>query len=75
MLSGIMKGITINDRMSYGKIIIIVAFTFAILGCTTEGTSTKKGRFGHWIYSGSSTFPQVFQCVETFKPHKNTECE
>ena len=46
-----------------------------LIGCTTEGTSTKKGRFGHWIYSGSSTFPQVFQCVETFKPHKNTECE
>ena len=73
MLSEIMTG-TLNDKMSYGKI-IIVACTFAILGCTTEGTSTKKGRFGHWIYSGSSTFPQVFQCVETFKPHKNTECE
>ena len=73
MLSGIMTGL-LNDRMFYGKI-IIVAFTFAILGCTTEGTSKTKGTYGHWIYRGSSTFNQVFQCVEEFAPHKNKECK
>ena len=74
MLSETTTGL-LNDKMSYGKIIIIVAFTFAILGCTTERTNKLEGKYGHWIYSGSSTFPQIFQCVETFKPHKNTECE
>ena len=74
MLSGIMIGVILNDRMFYAKI-IIVAFTFAILGCTTEGTSKTKGTYGHWIYRGSSTFNQVFQCVEEFEPHQNKECE
>ena len=69
-----MIGLTLKDRMSYGKI-IIVAFTFAILGCTTEGTSKTKATYGHWIYRGSSTFNQVFQCVEEFEPHQNKECE
>ena len=66
---------TLSNKMSYGKIIIIVAVAFAILGCTTEGTSKLEGKYGHWIYRGSSTFPQVFQCVETFKPHQNKQCE
>ena len=70
-----MTGITISDKMSYGKILIIVAYTFAILGCTTERTNELEGKYGHWKYRGSSTFPQIFQCVETFKPHKNKECE
>ena len=70
-----MIGITISDKMSYGKIIIIVASAVAILGCTTEGTSNLEGKYGHWKYRGSSTFPQIFQCVETFKPHQNKECE
>ena len=70
-----MIGITISDKMSYGKIIIIVAYTFAILGCTTERTNELEGKYGHWKYRGSSTFPQIFQCVETFKPHQNKECE
>jgi len=65
----------LNDRITYGKVLIIVAFTFAILGCTTEGTSKTKGTYGHWIYRGSSTFNQVFQCVEEFAPHKNKECK
>ena len=73
MLSEIMKE-TLKDRMFYAKI-IIVAFTFAILGCTTERTNDLEGKYGHWKYKGSSTFPQVFQCVETFKPHQNKECK
>ena len=75
MLSGIMIEATLNDKMSYGKILIIVACTITILGCTTERKHDLEGKYGHWIYSGSSTFPQVFQCVETFKPHQNKECE
>ena len=70
-----MTGITISDKMSYGKIIIIVASAVAILGCTTEGTSKPETKYGHWIYRGSSTFPQIFQCVDKFKPHQNQECE
>ena len=61
--------------MSYGKIIIIVASAVAILGCTTERTNELEGKYGHWKYTGSSTFPQVFQCVQEFKPHQNKECE
>ena len=73
MLSGITTE-TLSNKMSYGKIIIIVAVTFAIFGCTTEKTSKLEGKYGHWIYRGSSTFDQIFQCVEIFKPHKNKEC-
>ena len=61
--------------MSYGKIIIIVAYTFAILGCTTERTNELEGKYGHWKYRGSSTFKQIFQCVDKFKPHQNETCE
>ena len=75
MLSGIMIEATLNDKMSYGKILIIVACTIAILGCTTERTNELEGKYGHWKYKGSSTFPQVFQCVQEFKPHQNKECE
>jgi hypothetical protein len=64
---------TENDRMFYGKIIIIMAFTVTVFGCT--GTSKKEGLYGHWIYRGSSTFKQVFQCVDKFEPHQNHECE
>ena len=60
--------------MSYGKILIIMAVTIAVLGCTTERTSKLEGKFGHWIYRGSSTFKPVFQCVEKFAPHQNKEC-
>ena len=65
----------LKDKSTYGKIIIIMAITFAIFGCTTEKTSKTEPKFGHWIYRGSSTFDQIFQCVEIFKPHKNKECE
>ena len=63
----------LNDRMFYVKI-FIMAFTVTVLfGCT--GTNTKEGLYGHWIYRGSSTFPQIFQCVDKFEPHQNHECE
>ena len=75
MLSGTMSEVTREDRMFYVKILIIMAFTFTILGCTTEGTSKLEGKYGHWKYKGSSTFPQVFQCVQEFKPHQNKQCE
>jgi len=58
--------------MSYGKIIIIMAVTVTVFGCT--GT-TKEDRYGFWIYRGSSTFPQIFQCVDKFKPHQDKECD
>jgi hypothetical protein len=61
--------------MSYGKILIFVAITFTVLGCTTEGTSNLEGKYGHWIYRGSSTFNQIFQCVDKFEPHQNKECK
>ena len=64
----------LKDKSTYGKIIIIVAITFAIFGCTTEKTSKIEPKYGHWIYRGSSTFDQIFQCVEIFKPHQNKEC-
>ena len=70
-----MTGITISDKMSYGKIIIIVASTVAILGCTTKGTNDLEGKYGHGKYRGSSTFPQIFQCVDKFKPHQDQPCE
>ena len=70
-----MIGITISDKMSYGKIIIIVASAIAILGCTTERTNDLEGKYGHWKYRGSSTFPQIFQCVDRFKPHQDEPCE
>ena len=75
MLSGIMIETTLNDKMSYGKILIIVAFTFAILGCTPERTNDLEDKYGHWKYRGSSTFKQIFQCVDPFKPHQNQPCE
>ena len=70
-----MIGITISDKMSYGKITFIVAWTIAILVCTTERKHELEGKYGHWKYRGSSTFPQIFQCVDKFKPHQNQECE
>ena len=75
MLSGIMIETTLNDKMSYGKILIIVAYTFAILGCTTERTNELEGKYGHWKYRGSSTFKQIFQCVDPFKPHQDQSCK
>ena len=75
MLSGIMIEATLNDKMSYGKILIIVACTIAILGCTTERKHELEGKYGHWKYRGSSTFPQIFQCVDRFKPHQDEPCE
>jgi len=53
----------------------ILIIALVLIGCSIKEVGSKQGLFGHWRYKGSSTFPQVFQCVETFKPHKNTECE
>ena len=55
--------------------VFLIMIALILIGCSNKGTSTKEGLYGHWKYRGSSTFPQVFQCVETFKPHQNKECE
>ena len=55
--------------------VFLIMIALILIGCSSKGTSTKEGLYGHWKYRGSSTFPQVFQCVETFKPHQNKECE
>jgi len=52
----------------------LLMIALVLIGCSSSQTSTNEGKYGHWIYSGSSTFPQVFQCVEIFKPHQNKEC-
>jgi hypothetical protein len=54
---------------------LILMFALVLIGCTTEETSKTKPKYGHWIYRGSSTFDQIFQCVELFEPHQNKECE
>ena len=53
----------------------LIMIALVLIGCTTEGTSKTKATYGHWIYRGSSTFNQVFQCVEEFEPHQNKECK
>ena len=50
-----------------------MAFTVTVFGCT--GTSKKEDLYGHWIFRGSSTFQQDFQCVDKFEPHQNRECK
>ena len=53
-----------------GRIIKLFIIVFMLMGCT----SIKEGKYGHWIFRGSSTFNQVFQCVEEYKPHQDKEC-
>ena len=60
--------------MSLAGRIVIVAFMVTMLGCATKGSDTLEDKFGHWKYRGSSTFPQIFQCVDKFKPHQDIEC-
>ena len=55
--------------------VFLIMIALILIGCSNKGTSTKAGLYGHWKYRGSSTLPQVFQCVETFKPHQNKECQ
>ena len=56
--------------MKYYLLIIVLV----LIGCTPEGTSQKEAKYGHWIFRGSATFKQIFQCVDEFKPHQNQEC-
>ena len=74
MLFGTMRGMIREDRMFYVKTLIIIAIAFTILGCTTERKHDLEGKYGHWKYRGSSTFKQIFQCVDKFKPHQDQEC-
>ena len=58
---------------SAGRIIIVVAIMVTMLGCASKDTK-KEAKYGHWIYRGSSTFEQIFQCVDKFEPHQNKDC-
>ena len=46
-----------------------------LIGCSSKSTNELEGKYGHWKYRGSSTFPQIFQCVDKFEPHQNKECK
>ena len=61
--------------MSLAGRIIIVALMVTMLGCASKGSGTKEAKYGHWKFKGSSTFPQIFQCVQEFKPHQNKQCD
>jgi len=50
----------------------LLMIAFILLSCSSK--EIGKATYGHWIYRGSSTFQQVFQCVEEFPPHQNKEC-
>ncbi len=52
----------------------IFMFVLILIGCSSKEVGSMEGMFGHWKYRGSSTFPQVFQCVKPFKPFINKEC-
>ena len=56
--------------MKYYLLIIVLV----LIGCSSKETGTKEAKYGYWIYRGSSTFSQVFQCVDEFPPHQNKEC-
>ena len=51
----------------------LIMIALILLGCSSKGTSTE-GKYGHWIFRGSSTFPQMFQCVDKLEPHQDKEC-
>ena len=53
----------------------ILMFAFMLIGCSSKEVGSMEGMFGHWKYRGSSTFPQIFQCVDKFKPHQDQPCE
>ena len=55
-----------------GRIVKLFIIVFMLMGCTS--TSIKDDRYGHWIFRGSSTFQQVFQCVDKLEPHQDKEC-
>jgi uncharacterized lipoprotein YmbA len=49
----------------------ILMVALMLTGCST----TTATRFGYWLDRGSSTFQGTYQCVDTFKPHRNIECQ
>ena len=53
--------------------LIMIALVW--IGCSNKSINKLEGNYGHWKYRGSSTFPQIFQCVDKFKPHQDQECE
>ena len=53
----------------------IFMFVLMLIGCSNKEVGSMEGMFGHWKYRGSSTFPQIFQCVDKFKPHQDQPCE
>ena len=53
----------------------LVMIALVLIGCSNKSTNELEGNYGHWKYRGSSTFPQIFQCVDKFKPHQDQECE
>ena len=54
--------------------IFLVIIALVLIGCSSKEVRSMEGMFGHWKYRGSSTFPQIFQCVEPFTPYRNKEC-
>ena len=53
----------------------LLMIALILIGCSSKEAATNEGKYGHWKYRGSSTFPQIFQCVEEFKPYQNKECK
>ena len=53
----------------------LIMITLILIGCSSKEARPMEGMFGHWKYRGSSTFPQIFQCVDKFKPHQDQPCE
>jgi hypothetical protein len=53
----------------------ILIIALILIGCSSKEAGTNEGKYGHWIFRGSSTFQQIFQCVDKFEPHQNKECK
>jgi len=53
----------------------LLMIVFVLLSCSSKGTDSRTGLYGHWMERGSSTFTSQFQCVEAFKPFRNKDCE
>ena len=51
----------------------LIMIALILIGCSSKETSTER-KYGHWIFRGSSTFQQMFQCVDKYKPHQDKEC-
>ena len=66
------QGIEIVEIDLKIKLMIIA---FLLIGCSSKSTNELEGKYGHWKYRGSSTFKQIFQCVDPFKPHQDQSCK